>query len=225
MTIELYFAAKSPAARAVYMVCKELGLGVTLKEIDPMKKETQTPEFIKINPQHTVPTLVDNGFVIWESRAIMTYLINTYGTDKTEHFYPKDSKKRAHVDRLLFFDLEHVWQTILKVYAPRILKFNPCPDEVHDIAAEDKKIKETFDFLETFLGDQKYFTGDHYTVADFSIVTTMALLDAIKYDLGQHPKVNTWYKRLKSELSYFNECNDKGLNDIHELYLKAKESE
>lgn len=55
----------------------------------------------QLNPAHTVPTLVDNGFVLWESGAIMAYLVEKYAKD--DSLYPKDIEKRAIIDQLLHF--------------------------------------------------------------------------------------------------------------------------
>ena len=57
-----------------------------------------------MNPQHTVPTLVeDDGFVLWESHAIMPYLVDKYGKED-DPLYPKDLRKRATINQRLHFN-------------------------------------------------------------------------------------------------------------------------
>lgn len=56
----------------------------------------------QMNPQHTVPTLDDDGYILWDSHAINAYLVEKYGKD--DSFYPKDLKKRGIVDQRLHFD-------------------------------------------------------------------------------------------------------------------------
>lgn len=69
--LQLYYTAGSPPSRAVLHTIRVLGLEVEVKNVDLMKGENKTEEYLKINPKHQVPVLVDNGFVVTESRAIM----------------------------------------------------------------------------------------------------------------------------------------------------------
>ncbi len=82
MTTDLYYMSLSAPCRAVILTAKMAGVELNLKTLDLFAEEHLKPEFIKINPQHTVPTLDDNGFVVTESRAICAYLVNKVTTFK-----------------------------------------------------------------------------------------------------------------------------------------------
>lgn len=108
MSLQLYYLNISPPARAVLLAIRNLGLEVDLKVVNLLSQEHLTPEFLKLNPAHQIPVLVDGDFVMSESRAIMTYLVNSRkpGSD----LYPLDPKKRALVDQRLYFDATIVFE-------------------------------------------------------------------------------------------------------------------
>ena len=70
------------------MACEALGIDYKYFLCDLQEGDNFKPEYLKINPQHTVPTLNDNGFIVTESRPIATYLSDKYGKD--DKLYPKD---------------------------------------------------------------------------------------------------------------------------------------
>uniref|UniRef100_T1GRU6 GST N-terminal domain-containing protein n=1 Tax=Megaselia scalaris TaxID=36166 RepID=T1GRU6_MEGSC len=95
--MDLYYLPGSAPCRSVLMTAKAVGVELNLKRLDLSSGEQMKPEFLKINPQHTIPTLVDKDFVLWESRAILGYLADQYGKD--ESLYPKDPKRRALINQ------------------------------------------------------------------------------------------------------------------------------
>jgi glutathione S-transferase len=114
MPIDLYYLPASAPCRSAMMVARVLGLEVNLKLVDLMAGEQMKPEFLKINPQHNVPTIDDDGFYLNESRVICTYLIQKYAKDDT--LYPKDAAKRALVDQRLYFDMGTLYDRFGKIY-------------------------------------------------------------------------------------------------------------
>ena len=114
MPIDLYHMDLSAPCRAVRLTAKMVGVELNLKELNLMAGEQMNPDFIKINPQHNIPTIDDNGFYLNESRAICGYLVHEYAKDDT--LYPKEAKKRALVDQRLYFDMGVFYQRFGLVY-------------------------------------------------------------------------------------------------------------
>lgn len=101
--MKLFYQAISPPARAAMLCFRNLGLDVELINLDLLKGEHLRPEFIKLNPAHQIPVLVeDDGFVLCESRAILGYLVNRFRPESS--FYPADARKRALIDQRLYYD-------------------------------------------------------------------------------------------------------------------------
>ncbi|KAF2880919.1 hypothetical protein ILUMI_25248 [Ignelater luminosus] len=215
MTIDLYYTAGSAPCRSVLLTAKLLGVNLNLKPLNLMNKEHLTPEFIKLNPQHTVPTLVDNGFSIWESYAIITYLVEKYGKDET--LYPKDPKQRALINQKLYFDMGTLYHRFADYFYP-IFMGNATPDP-----AKFEKVKEALQFLDTFLEGHEFIVGNNLTVADIPLVTSISTYDVAKIDFSSYKNVTRWYAKLKGVLPGFEEFNGKEmLTKMYEEYAKNR---
>ncbi|XP_015784346.1 glutathione S-transferase 1-like [Tetranychus urticae] len=190
MVIELYQIPFSAPCRQVRMVGKILNIPIETKPLDLMKGEHLKPEFLKINPFHCIPTLVDDGFALWESRAIMTYLVNKYAPESS--LYPKDVKARATVERWLYWDNGSLYPPLVAYYSP-IVRYRVKPDPAVATLFMDK-VK----FLDEALAKTKYLCGDTITLADLSVLCTITAAKAIYLDLSAFKSVDRWLKELES---------------------------
>lgn len=102
MGVTLYHFPPSAPSRGGLLAARAAGVDVDVQIVNLFAKEQLQESFVKINPQHTVPTLVDGDFVVWDSHVIGPYLVSTYGKD--DSLYPKDPQKKAIVDQRLYFD-------------------------------------------------------------------------------------------------------------------------
>ncbi|KAJ3663898.1 hypothetical protein Zmor_008116 [Zophobas morio] len=211
MAPTLYMLDASPAVRAVLMTAKAINLQLNLRDIDFFQKEQLQPEFLQMNPQHTIPTLVDDdGFVVWESQAIMAYLVEKYA--KNDDLYPHDPKKRAIVNQRMhfntgvaFFHMRNIAKAILWYYESRV------PEK------ERQGAVEAYGFLETFLDGNEWVAGDFVSIADYSLIATLSTLNTvvpIEYD--EYPNVVAWMVRCESLPGY--PANKKGLKAAKEVF-------
>ncbi|XP_017038701.1 glutathione S-transferase 1-like [Drosophila ficusphila] len=210
----LYGTEASPPVRAVKLTLAALAVPYEYVKINTLAKETLSPEFLKKNPQHTVPTLEDNGHFIWDSHAISAYLVSKYG--KSDSLYPKDLLQRAVVDQRLHFESGVVFMYGLRSITKPLFASGQTtiPKERYDV------VKEIYDFVETFLNGHDYIAGNQLTIADFSLLTSItALAVFVKIDPIKYFKITEWHKTLE-ELPYFEEANGKGARELVTLLEK-----
>uniref|UniRef100_A0A336K1W7 glutathione transferase n=1 Tax=Culicoides sonorensis TaxID=179676 RepID=A0A336K1W7_CULSO len=189
--LKLYHCAPSPPSRAALFTIRYLGLDAEVQNINLFGKEQLEPWYVAINPQHTVPTLDDNGFYLWESRAICAYLANKYapGSD----LYPTDAKTRAIVDQRLYFDATTLFPRT------RAIAFNALFLGESVITEEKKKpVFEAFGWLNGFLEKSKYVAGDKPTIADISLIATMSGMIHLGAPLTDFPNIQRWWNDCKS---------------------------
>ncbi|XP_035773846.1 glutathione S-transferase 1-like [Anopheles albimanus] len=188
--MDLYYHIRSPPCQSVAFLVKHLGLEVNYKTISVYDAD-DLETLKKVNPQHTIPTLVDNGHVIWESYAILIYLVEKYGLD--DSLYPNDPKERSVVNQRLFFDIGTLHKSMMAYFHLHIRKL-PMTDEVVD------KLKRALELLETFLQDRAYTTGEKLTIADFPLFVCASSLQWAKYDLSPYPNILRWAATMETHI-------------------------
>lgn len=211
--MDFYYLSGSAPCRSVIMLAKALGVELNKKQLNLMEGEHLKPEFVQINPQHTIPTLVDNGFALWESRAILVYLVEKYGKD--DSLYPKDPQKQALVNQRLYFDMGTLFAAFTAYYYPQFRLGKPADPEAF------KKVESAFGYLNTFLEGQEYVAGDHLTIADIAILASVSTFVVAEFKLSDYPNVEKWYENAQKVTPGW-EDNWAGLMEMKAWFLANK---
>ncbi|XP_034652863.1 glutathione S-transferase 1-like [Drosophila subobscura] len=213
--LTLYGIEISPPVRAVKLTLAALNLPYDFVKVDLMGRAHLLPDFLKKNPQHTVPTLEDDGHFLWDSHAIIAYLVSKYAD--SDSLYPKDLLQRAVVDQRLHFESGVVFANGVRTISKPVLFFN------QKVVPKERKeaIIEIYDFVETFLKDHDYIAGNQLTIADFSLISTIPSLDVlVAIDHAKYVRISAWIKRLE-QLPYYEEANGKGIKELIPMFKQT----
>lgn len=200
MTIDLYYSDVSTQCTAIRMVATALGVPLNLKLVNLFTGEHLAADFVELNPQHTVPTLVDDGFVIWESRAILTYLVEQYGQPAASNDHPllpSGARRRATINQRLYFDIGTLHRHYYDAVLPQIFLKRPPPSDVMN------KAQDAVELLNTLLAAENngwLAGGESATVADYAVATTMMGVQLLDVDLTYAGSVKRWLANCKQHL-------------------------
>ncbi|KAJ0172117.1 hypothetical protein K1T71_012090 [Dendrolimus kikuchii] len=204
MVLTLYKLDASPPVRAVFMTIEALNIpDVEYVDVNLLEGAHLNEEYLKMNPQHTVPVLKDDDFAIWDSHAIAIYLISKFGQD--DALYPSDIKKRAIVDQRLHFDSGILFPAVRSTVEPVIFwgEKSLKPENLN-------KITKAYEFSERFLTSQ-WMAGDDFTVADICCVASISSLNVIfPIDADMYPNLSDWLNRC-SQLEIYKKGNEPGV--------------
>src|SRR5262245_27700043 len=193
--MKLYMNPTSPNVRRVRLTAAVLGLQLEEQMLDFAKGEQKKPEYLAINPNGAVPTLVDGNFVLTESRAIMQYL----ATKKPESgLLPRDEQARADVTRWQFWDSSHFSPQIGTLAFQRVLKRRfgigePDASKVDEALTNFRRFAAVLDDL---LDGKRHVVGDSVTLADLTLASSLMYAKQADVPVAEFPNVERWFSRM-----------------------------
>jgi glutathione S-transferase len=175
-----------------------LGIQLEEKKLDFAKGEHKSPEYLALNPNGAVPTLVDGDYVLTESRAIMQYLASK---KPDSGLLPRDEAARADVTRWQFWDASHFSPHLAAVAFERVLKGvfgmgDPDQRKIDDALANFRRFGAV---LNKRLEGKSYVVGNSLTLADLTLASSMMYSKQADVPVGELPNVQAWFSRI-SEL-------------------------
>lgn len=176
--------------------CTEMG--VAYDQRDMAGKFGFTDEYLAMNPNRVVPTIDDEGFVLWESNACLRYLAARHGAGT---LWPEDLQTRANADRWMDWQQTTLW-SVLRIAFHQLIR---TPDDRRDLAAVDKAVKgggDALKILDAWLAGKQFVCGDQFTMGDIPVgfvAYRWFALDIVRISL---PNVEAWYERLCERPGY-----------------------
>ena len=193
--LTLYHAPISANSCRVWIALLEKGLDFELVEIK-LDGEQLKEDFLAISPFHHIPVLVDDGFNIVESLAILDYLEAKYPTPA---MLPKDAKDLAVVRMVQLVSMNE----LLPAMTPLVPLFLGLPaGDSEKIEPAKQKITSVLKFFENLLGDRSYFGSENLTLADVTAGSIIPFLPQVGVSLDDYPKLSAWCDRLISRPSW-----------------------
>lgn len=193
--MKLYHNPMSPNARRARLTVAQLGIPVEEVLIDFRKGEHKRPEYLALNPNGAVPTLLDGDFALTESRAIMHYLAEQ---KPDAGLLPADARNRADVLRWQFWDAAHFSIAVRAVAFEKIIKptFGMGDPDLAKIKEGLADYRRFAAVLDQRLRGKPYVVGPSLTLADLAIAASMMYAKPADLPLAETPELAAWFERM-----------------------------
>ena len=196
--LKIYGRPASSNVQKVLWCCGEIGLGFERIDIDAAFGGLKTPGYLALNPNGLMPTIDDEGFILWESNAAVRYLAAKHSHGK---LYPADLRARADCERWMDWQ-----QTALA--APMGVAFRALLREPREAMPEEqlraavKRAGDLWRMLEARLADRAYVGGDTLTMGDVALGNAIHRWYKLPVERPELPRLRHWYDRLCGRPAY-----------------------
>jgi len=190
----LYSMQRSGNSYKVRLALAQLGVPYRLEEVDILKGESRTPEFLAKNPSGQVPLLeVMPGRFIAESNAILWHLASN------TRLRPGDRFDRAEALQWMFFEQHSIEPNIGAAYFWLTLVKGGRELQQHALEDWMEEGYRALGVMERHFKVQRYVVADRYTVADIALFAYTHLAHQCDYDLTMFPAIRAWLERVAAE--------------------------
>lgn len=191
MTLRVLGRITSINVRKVLWAVDELGLSYEREDWGLPMRDPKVPDFLALNPNATVPVIVDGEFVLWESNAILRYLAEKHG-----RLLPDELEASAVVEQWLVWqvgELNPAWTYAVLA----LIRKNPAYTDALRIAESIGKWADKLKVLEQRLARSEFVAGDEFTIADIAIgVSSHRWFSAPIAERPVFPAVRAHYERM-----------------------------
>lgn len=188
----------SSNVQKVLWCCGELGIPFEREDYGGKFGRTKDAEYLAMNPNATVPTIIDDDLVIWESNTVIRYLANTYD-DGT--LYPRNPGERATGERWMDWQLSVLRDAIFPMFWG-LVRTKPEDRDMSGILASRKKTADALAILDNFLDRTEFVGGSRFSICDIPVGVFVYRWFNMDIEREELPNLRRWYDRLGERPPY-----------------------
>jgi glutathione S-transferase len=196
--MKLYLFPLSGRVIGIVALKHHLALDCEVVPIDLGRGDQLAPQYLALNPNKKMPTLEDDGFVLWESNAILFYMAAQY---REKGLWPSDLKGQSDVLRWLawesaHWDAESIGMVVFEKSSKAVLGLG-APDPAF-IARGEQNFSRFAAVLDEALKGKSWLAGERLTIADFAVGGLIPSAERLELPVAKFPEISRWYRSLSA---------------------------
>ena len=195
--LKIWGRINSVNVKKALWTAEELGLKYQRIDAGLQFGVNKTPEYLKMNPTGLVPTIEDDGFVLWESHTVVRYLAAKHGAGS---LCPSDLRARADAER--WMDWAFTFQNAMRNVFWGLIRTPPEKRDPKAIEEGRKKSIELLAIPESVLAGRKYLTGNTFTMGDIPFGCELQRYMRVPIERPRLPAVDAYFERLRERPAY-----------------------
>jgi glutathione S-transferase len=195
--LKIWGRTNSVNVKKALWAAEELGLKYQRIDAGMQFGVTKTPEYLKMNPNSLVPTIEDDGFVLWESHSIVRYLAAKHGMGT---LCPSDLQARADVER--WMDWAFTFQNAMRAVFWNLIRTAPEKRDMKAVEEGRAQSAKLLEVLERNLQSRSYVGGNAFTMGDIPIGCEVQRWMRVPIERPAFPRVQAWFDRLRERPAF-----------------------
>jgi len=176
----------------------ELGLAHERIDVGGAFGGLETPDYAALNPNRRVPTIEDDGFVLWESNAIVRYLAHKHGLGT---LWPTDLEDEARAGQWMDWTIATVMPPMTPLFW-NLIRYAPEKRDPAAVAEGLAGCRAVFALLDAHLADRAFVLGQAFTMGDIPLGTAVYRWYAMPVEQGETPHLAAYYRRLQDRPAF-----------------------
>jgi glutathione S-transferase len=200
--LKIWGRTNSINVQKVLWCCAELGL--TYDRVDAGREfgVNTTPEYRAMNPNGLVPTIDDDGFVLWESHAIVRYLARKHGLGA---LCPADPRAAADADRWMEWFSTTLWISLRPVFW-NLVRVEPDKRNMTEVEQSRRQLATNLAIVDQLLATRDYVAGKAFTMGDIPMGVSAFRWFTLPIERPALPNLERWYQRICERPGFRQHC-------------------